>query len=51
MPLLMVDRERPAWHDIVDMGMVVQLPSPGVEYPEEAGGVGAKELVIGGEGF
>lgn len=51
MPLLMVDRERPAWHDIVDMGMVVQLPSPGVEYTEEAGGVGAEELGIGGEGF
>jgi hypothetical protein len=33
----------------VDVGVILQLPAPGVQHAQEPGGVGAEELRIGGE--
>ena len=41
--------ERPGGHDVVDVRVVLQRPSPGMEHAEEAGGIPAKPGVLGSE--
>ncbi len=37
--------------DVVDMGMVLQLTAPGVQYAEETWKIAADEFFIGGQFF
>ena len=45
------ERRAPPRNDVVDMGMVLQGSSPGVEHAEEAREIGADVLLIEGEFF
>jgi len=51
MPVTALFIESPAGNDIVNMGMIVQLPAPGMEDAEKTGGVTADEFIISGKFF
>lgn len=51
LPCLIPGRERPAHDDVVNMGMILERPAPGVQDPEEARQLAAHELGIKGELF
>ena len=43
--------DRATWHDIVSVRMVIERPSPGVQYSGEAEAATAQMLGIGSQGF
>jgi hypothetical protein len=51
MPGAIGGTQSPTRNDVMDMGMIVQGSSPGVQDPEEAGEIGTDVLLIEGEFF
>jgi len=49
MPATIPGRKRSAGNDVVDMGMVLQLPSPGMQHAEETRQITANELRVLGQ--
>ncbi len=47
MPGAILSGKRPARHHIMDVGVILQLPAPGVKHAEEAGWVGVEERLDG----
>ena len=51
MPAAVLRTQRPAGYHIVDVGMALQLPAPGVKHAEEAGLIAADPAGVGGQGL
>ena len=49
MPLAIGAGQRPTGHQVMDVRVILQLPAPGVQHPEEAGQLAADEARVGGE--